>query len=411
MLETLGELVPRAGSAARGMTAEEAQERAIKGISKGLLKTISKMGISTIPSYCGAQIFEAVGLEPELIDRHFTGTPSRIAGIGVDGARPRGARPPRRAPTRTRTGTCCRSAASTPGAPRASTTSGTPRRSRCSSTRCATAATTPTSSTRGSSTTRPRARRRCAGCCSSARRRRADPARARSSRQPRSSSASRPARCRSARSAREAHETLAIAMNRIGGKSNTGEGGEDPVALHPRRERRLAPLGDQAGRLGPLRRQHQLPRQRRPAPDQDGAGRQARRRRAAARAQGRPVHREDPLHDARASGLISPPPHHDIYSIEDLKQLIYDLRCANPRGPGLGEARRRDGRRHGRRRRREVQRRPRAHLRATTAARAPRRSPRSTRRRALGDRARRDAADARPATTCAPGSGCRPTGS
>ena len=56
----------------------------IKAIGKGLLKTISKMGISTIQSYCGAQIFEAVGLEPELIDRHFTGTASRIGGVGLD---------------------------------------------------------------------------------------------------------------------------------------------------------------------------------------------------------------------------------------------------------------------------------------------------------------------------------------
>ncbi len=82
MLETLAELAAD-GWLPEGMTAEEAQKRAIKGIAKGLLKTISKMGISTIPSYCGAQIFEAVGLEPELVERHFTGTPSRIGGIGT----------------------------------------------------------------------------------------------------------------------------------------------------------------------------------------------------------------------------------------------------------------------------------------------------------------------------------------
>src|SRR5262249_30884540 len=62
---------------------EEAQKRAVKAIGKGLLKAIWKMGISTISSYCGAQIFEAVGLSNELIDRHFTHTPSRIGGIGV----------------------------------------------------------------------------------------------------------------------------------------------------------------------------------------------------------------------------------------------------------------------------------------------------------------------------------------
>ena len=63
---------------------ERAQRNVVKAIGKGLLKTISKMGISTIQSYCGAQIFEAVGIDKELIDRHFTGTASRIG--GNDGA-------------------------------------------------------------------------------------------------------------------------------------------------------------------------------------------------------------------------------------------------------------------------------------------------------------------------------------
>ena len=121
-------------------------------------------------------------------------------------------------------------------------------------------------------------------------------------------------------------------MNRIGAQVQHRRGRGGPRALHPRRERRPAPLGDQAGGLRPLRGDDRLPRQRRPAPDQDGPGRQARRGRPAARPQGRRLHRQDPLLDARASASISPPPHHDIYSIEDLKQLIYDLRCANPTG-------------------------------------------------------------------------------
>ena len=98
---------------------------------------------------------------------------------------------------------------------------------------------------------------------------------------------------------KEAHENLAIAMNRIGGKSNTGEGGEDPGALRARSQRRLAPQRDQAGRLGALRRDQQLPGQCRRAADQDGAGRQARRGRPASRPQGRRLHREDSLFDAR----------------------------------------------------------------------------------------------------------------
>ena len=76
--------VHRDGRLPDGMSPEEAEERAIKGIGKGLLKILSKMGISTIRSYTGAQIFEAVGLEREVVDRHFTGTPSRVGGIGLD---------------------------------------------------------------------------------------------------------------------------------------------------------------------------------------------------------------------------------------------------------------------------------------------------------------------------------------
>src|SRR5258708_881531 len=82
MLETLAELV-ELGWLPEGMTPAEAQKRATKGVAKGLLKTMSKMGISTMPSYCGAQIFEAVGLSSELVERHFTGTASRIGGIGL----------------------------------------------------------------------------------------------------------------------------------------------------------------------------------------------------------------------------------------------------------------------------------------------------------------------------------------
>src|SRR5207249_5430535 len=75
-----------AGEAAERMSEalERAAQNVIKALGKALLKTISKMGISTIQSYCGAQIFEAVGLERELIDWHFTGTASRIGGVGEE---------------------------------------------------------------------------------------------------------------------------------------------------------------------------------------------------------------------------------------------------------------------------------------------------------------------------------------
>ena len=125
---------------------------------------------------------------------------------------------------------------------------------------------------------------------------------------------------------KEAHETLAIAMNRIGGKSNTGEGGED----EERFARPTARSADQAGGLGPLRRHHQLPGQRRRAADQDGAGREARRGRPACPATKWTRSSRATRHSIPGVGLISPPPHHDIYSIEDLAQLIYDLKNVNP---------------------------------------------------------------------------------
>ena len=83
---------------------------------------------------------------------------------------------------------------------------------------------------------------------------------------------------------KEAHETLAIAMNRIGGKSNTGEGGEDEERFKPDANGDSAPQCGQAGRLGPLRRDRELSGQCRRVADQDGPRRQARRRRTAARA-------------------------------------------------------------------------------------------------------------------------------
>ncbi len=129
----------------------------------------------------------------------------------------------------------------------------------------------------------------------------------------------------------EAHETLAIAMNRIGGKSNTGEGGEDP-RRYKRDEngdlRRSAIKQVASGRFGVTAHylvnadQLQIKMAQGAKPGEGGQ---------------LPGHKVDKYigsvrHTTPGVGLISPPPHHDIYSIEDLKQLIYDLRCANPTG-------------------------------------------------------------------------------
>ena len=124
----------------------------------------------------------------------------------------------------------------------------------------------------------------------------------------------------------EAHETLAMAMNRIGGRSNSGEGGEDARPLRHRAQQR-----DQAGRVGALRRDDGVPRQRARAADQDGAGREARRRRSAARATRSIAVIAKTRYSIPGVTLISPPPHHDIYSIEDLAQLIFDLKNVNPK--------------------------------------------------------------------------------
>ena len=129
---------------------------------------------------------------------------------------------------------------------------------------------------------------------------------------------------------KEAHETLAIAMNRIGGKSNTGEGGEDADRYVPDAERRPAPLGAikqvASGRFGVTSEylvnaddlQIKMAQGAKP-----GEGGQL------------PGHKVYPWiartrHSTPGVGLISPPPHHDIYSIEDLAQLIHDLKNSNP---------------------------------------------------------------------------------
>ena len=67
-----------------GITHEKAVKNYIRALNKGILKVMSKMGISTLQSYCGAQIFEAVGLERAFVDRYFTWTASRIGGVGID---------------------------------------------------------------------------------------------------------------------------------------------------------------------------------------------------------------------------------------------------------------------------------------------------------------------------------------
>ena len=194
-----GQSVPRARHRARRRSRRAPNY--IKALKKGLLKTMSKMGISAVPSYQGAQIFEAVGIDQMVIDNYFTGTVVARARRRPAGDRRRDAGAPSRARSAARAGaTSSTSAASTSGAPPARRTCGARRRWRSCKRRCASRTPPATTSTRASSTiSRARlddAARDVGPAAGRARGRRSRT----SSRRRRSSSASRPARCRSARS-------------------------------------------------------------------------------------------------------------------------------------------------------------------------------------------------------------------
>ena len=183
-------------------------------------------------------------------------------------------------------------------------------------------------------------------------------------------------------------------MNRLGGRSNTGEGGEDAARYVPDPNgdsRRSAIKQVASGRFGVTIHyltnadEIQIKMAQGAKPGEGGQ---------------LPGHKVDGyIGKIRSStpgvGLISPPPHHDIYSIEDLKQLIYDLRCANPGRAHLGQARRRGRGRHRRRRRGEGERRPHPDLRPRGRHRRVAALLAAVGRHPVGDRARRDAADAR----------------
>ncbi|HEX4436331.1 MAG TPA: glutamate synthase large subunit [Solirubrobacteraceae bacterium] len=364
LLESLDELVVEKKIARVGkdgeqieISAEEAAQNVVKAIGKGLLKTISKMGISTIQSYRGAQIFEAVGLERELIDAHFTGTASRIGGVGLqvlaEEAIERHARAGWRTPG-------VREELLPVGGVYAWRRDGehhmwNPETIALVQHAVRSANGDVAGALAGDGEAHAKVRdspamekfREYAKTVNEDAARRAtlrglleigNGAGARDKAIPLEEveSAKEIVRrfCTGAMSlgsiSREAHETLAIAMNRLGGRSNTGEGGEDPVRFTPdaNGDRRRSAIKQVAsGRFGVTihylvnadELQIKMAQGAKP-----GEGGQL------------PGHKVDEYigsirHTTPGVGLISPPPHHDIYSIEDLKQLIYDLRCGNPR--------------------------------------------------------------------------------
>ena len=329
MFESLEQLVAD-GRVAGVDDFETAQWNVVKGVAKGLLKTISKMGISTIQSYNGAQIFEAVGLAEDLVERHFTGTASRIGGIGeevlavetlerhargfgllTDDLLPVGGvyawrREGEHHMWNPETIALLQHAVRHGGQP--------------------------TYHEYATLINEDAARRATLRGLLKFRELPEDEWLPLDEIEPVSEIVKRfvTGAMSLGSLSREAHETLAIAMNRLGGKSNTGEGGEDPVRYTPDSNgdlRRSAIKQVASGRFGVNinylvnadELQIKMAQGAKP-----GEGGQL------------PGHKVDRYigsirFTTPGVGLISPPPHHDIYSIEDLKQLIYDLRCANPR--------------------------------------------------------------------------------
>ncbi|HVW35086.1 MAG TPA: glutamate synthase large subunit, partial [Acidimicrobiia bacterium] len=317
------------GELPNGMTEEEASANVVAGIGKGLLKVLSKMGISTVQSYTGAQIFEAVGLDRDLVDRHFHGTASRIGGVGMEvlaqealerhgrayPAVPGAVLPPGGVYAWRRSGEVHQwSPEVVATLQRAVRANGDARAQYAEFARMANEDNGRRATLRGllrfKEAAEPVPLHQVEPAAEIVKRF-ATGAMSLGSISP------------------ESHETLAIAMNRIGGRSNSGEGGEDPRRLvvdDNGDERRSAIRQVASARFGVTASylahadQLQIKVAQGAKPGEGGQ---------------LPGHKvSEYIAQLRYSTpgveLISPPPHHDIYSIEDLKQLIYDLRCANP---------------------------------------------------------------------------------
>src|SRR5580704_13918874 len=326
------------GGAPGGVNAPKAAANVIKALGKGLLKIMSKMGVSTVASYTGAQIFEAIGIGGEVIGACFAGTPSRLGGVGFDqlaaeaAARHGRAFPARGAgPAHRRLETGGEYQWRREGEPHLFSPETVFKLQHATRSRRQEiyAEYTRLIDDQAARLMTLRGLMRIRGVD--------DPAVALrppvpiDEVEPVSSIVRRfstGAMSYGSISA-EAHPTLAIAMNRLGGRSNTGEGGEDPDRFTPVPNgdlRRSAVKQVASGRFGVTSEylvnaddlQIKMAQGAKP-----GEGGQL------------PGHKVYPwIAKVRFAtpgvGLISPPPHHDIYSIEDLAQLIHDLKNANP---------------------------------------------------------------------------------
>jgi glutamate synthase (NADPH/NADH) large chain len=328
-IETLEDM-QRRGVLPPGLTFEAALKNYKKSINKGLLKVISKMGISTLQSYRGAQVFEAVGLNRSVIEKYFTGTASRVEGVGLD-VIAREAQLKHEFAFQTLTDSDNELATGGSYAYRANGEHHLFNPTTISKLQHAVRQESYETYKEYAAAVNEQARHLSTlrGLMDF-----------RFSRRPVPLEEVEPASeivkrfCTGAMSfgsiSKEAHETLAIAMNRIGGRSNTGEGGEDEARFTPDANgdsRRSAIKQVASGRFGVTANylvnadelQIKIAQGAKP-----GEGGQL------------PGHKVDEVvarvrHAIPGVQLISPPPHHDIYSIEDLAQLIYDLKNVNPR--------------------------------------------------------------------------------
>ncbi len=323
------DVIDSLGPEALGKSIEDARNSYIKAVNKGMLKVMSKMGISTFQSYCGAQIFDAIGLNTAFIDKYFTGTPSLIEGIGLDEI---AAETVRRHGSAFGEKTFRRRELEVGGdlayrirgeqhvwTPETiSTMQHAVRSGNYQMFKKYTATvndqTTKLKNLRGLfeldfleepiplDEVEPASeivKRFATGAMSFG------------------------------SISWEAHTNLAIAMNRLGAKSNTGEGGEEPsrfVSLDNGDSMRSAVKQVASGRFGVTTEylvnaddiQIKMAQGAKPGEGGQLPGHKVNEWIAKVR------------HSTPGVGLISPPPHHDIYSIEDLKQLILDLKNVNP---------------------------------------------------------------------------------
>ena len=333
-IETVQDMARR--GVLEGLTEEKAAANLIKALNKGLLKIMSKMGVSTVASYTGAQIFEAIGFGAEVIDSCFAGTTSRLGGVGFDvlaaetGRRMTRAFPPGGVqPAHRRLETGGEYQWRREGEPHLFNPETVFKLQHATRTRRYEIFKQYTSliDDQSARLMTLRGLLRIKGVEAPAVRapipiEEVEPV---TSIVRRFSTGAMSYGSISA----EAHETLAIAMNRIGGRSNTGEGGEDPERfVHDDNGdlRRSAVKQVASGRFGVT--SHYLV---------NADDLQIKMAQGAKPGEGGqlPGHKVYPWiaktrYSTPGVGLISPPPHHDIYSIEDLAQLIHDLKNANP---------------------------------------------------------------------------------